>query len=189
MTDDLMRDWIFSHWEHVLCALLLLSRIADLGTTWLVTPKLRLEANPIVQKLRWPFAVVTLLACLLPYYHTGLAYSALVLFLLVSASNAKSIWLARTLGEDRYLALLREAASRSTAFHAVSWTLLTSALYALFAGLLWLLSQDTQDWARWAALGVWMYAFVHGFYGSLFLVRLIRKTAAAEVPAHRPASP
>ena len=36
---------------HVLCALLLLARVADLGTTYLATPSLALEANPIVRKL------------------------------------------------------------------------------------------------------------------------------------------
>jgi hypothetical protein len=136
---------------------------------------LRLEANPIARKLRWRFGLATLLVCFLPYYHVGFAYTLLVTSLLVSASNARGIWLARSLGEERYLAQLQEAAARSSVAPAVGWTLLTASFWVLLGALMWLLSQGDRDWARYTALGIWIYALVVALYGSLFLVRLVRQ--------------
>jgi len=85
----MMREFIYSHirLEHLLCALILLSRLGDIGSTYLVTPKLRLEANPIVRKLGWWFAVATLLLCLVPYYWTPAGIIILIPSLMVSAAN------------------------------------------------------------------------------------------------------
>ena len=108
-----MYQWIVSHFEHVLCGLILFSRLGDILTTYLVTPTLRLEANPIVRKLRWPFAVVTLLVCLVAYFNTGIGVTVLITSLLVSASNATKVWSARTMGEQAYEELLLSLARRS----------------------------------------------------------------------------
>lgn len=171
-----MRDWIFARWEHVLCGLLLFARIADLGTTWLVTPRLLLEGNPIVRRLRWPFGLLTLLVCLLPYYHTGLAFSALVTFLLVSASNARGIWFVRAIGEERYLQLLREAAAGSSLGSALVGMLLPAGFFLLIGNLFLLVSQGWGDWAAWGALGLFLFAAVTSIYGSLSMHRLFRAT-------------
>jgi hypothetical protein len=58
-----MREYIITHVtiEQLLCALILVARLGDIGSTYLVTPNLLLEANPVVRKLRWPFALATLL--------------------------------------------------------------------------------------------------------------------------------
>ena len=58
-------DW--DSLAHVLCGLILLGRLGDIISTWLITPKLDLEANPIVRRLGWRFAVLTVLICLVPY--------------------------------------------------------------------------------------------------------------------------
>src|SRR5215510_12721276 len=84
---------------HILCALLLIARIGDVATTFLITPNLILEANPIVRTLGWRFALLTLGACLLPYVHVPMAVAGLVTFLMVSASNARRVWFVRSIGE------------------------------------------------------------------------------------------
>jgi hypothetical protein len=51
---------------HLISFLLLLSRLGDIGSTYLITPTLKLEANPIVRRLKWRFAAVTILAAAIP---------------------------------------------------------------------------------------------------------------------------
>src|SRR5271154_5888940 len=91
---SVMSEYIVSHFklEHLLCGLILISRIGDIGSTYLVTPNLKLEANPIVRKLGWKFAFLTLFVCLVPYYSTAMGVVVLVVSLLVSAQNTSKIW-------------------------------------------------------------------------------------------------
>jgi hypothetical protein len=170
-----MPAWLTSNWEHVLCALLLLGRVADVGTTWLATPRLELEANPLVRRLRWPFAVASLFVCFLAYFHTGLAYALFVASILVSASNARSIWLVRGIGEVRFLEILTEAAARSSVSRVLAWTLLEAGFPLLIGVLLWFLSGETDGWTRWAALGFWGYACVHFIHVARFRMRLVAR--------------
>ena len=93
--------------EHILCVVILIGRIGDIGSTYLVTPGLRLEANPVARKLRWPFALLTVLVCLVPYWNTPLAVPIAVTSLVVTAENLRFGWIARALGEDELLAFLQ----------------------------------------------------------------------------------
>ena len=177
---------------HVLCALLLLARIGDVGTTYLVTPNLILEANPIVRKLGWPFALLTLGACLLPYVHMPLAVSALVTFLLVSASNAGMIWTVRTIGEKAYAASMLELARRSKLSHALLGLAASTFFVALVGGTILLFYPSQDEWGFWLGLGVLLYAGAKGFYGTLAMIRLFRWAAlprAGEGVAQPLASP
>jgi hypothetical protein len=53
-----MSELIHNHPDHFLCVVMLISRIGDITTTYLATPTLKLEANPIMRLLRWPFAIL-----------------------------------------------------------------------------------------------------------------------------------
>ncbi len=170
-----MREFIVTHFDHFLCGLILVSRIGDIGSTFLLTPKLTLEANPIARKLGWPFALLTVLACLIPYYSTPAGVVFLVPSLLVSASNTAKIWLVRGIGETQYLELLYRVARSSKLAYALAGAL-GSALFILLAGLvlLFLAPDPSHDWGFWFALGILGYAFVVAFHGSLYLCRLFR---------------
>ena len=163
---------------HVLCALLLIARIGDVGTTFLVTPNLELEANPIVRKLGWPFALLTLLVCLFPYVNLPLAVAALMLSLLVSASNAGKIWMARTIGEKAYLALLLDLARNSRLWHALLCVAASAFFVALAGGTILLFyPEPNADWGFWLGSGVLLYAAAMWIYGSLAMIRLFRRAA------------
>lgn len=172
-----MREFIMNYFgfERALCLLILLSRLGDIGSTYLITPKLKLEANPIARKLGWPFAVLTLLVCLIPYYSTALGVVALVPSLLVSASNTGKIWFIRAYGENEYYVLLHRLARASKLSHALAGTLVSALFIALVGLALMFLSPDpTKDWGYWFAIGLLAYAFVVAFYGCLSLVRLFK---------------
>jgi hypothetical protein len=80
-----------TEFEHSLAALILVARIGDIASTYLATPRLVLEANPIARRLGWPFALLTLLLALAPYYNTAAGVLVLVPSLLVASRNCGSI--------------------------------------------------------------------------------------------------
>jgi hypothetical protein len=167
-----MLEFLATHFEHVLCVLILIGRIGDLGSTYLITPTLKLEMNPVIRKLRWKFALTSLALCLVPYYSTSLGVMVLVPSLLVSASNTAKIWMVRALGEDRHLEILYTAARSARLSHAIAGIWVSQTFLALVGLLLLFLSPDPErDWGFWIALGILIYAAVIAVYGSLFMVK------------------
>jgi hypothetical protein len=83
--------------------LLVFARSADFFSTWVATPHLVLEGNPIAKWLGWKWgALVNVALCM------GLAFwplSAIIVAtasVLVAARNFQSAWLMRTMGEYDY---------------------------------------------------------------------------------------
>ena len=82
---------------------LLCSRTMDFVSTWVATPNMVLEGNPIAKKLGWRWGIpINVLLCF------GFAYwplPAIVISttsILVAARNFQSAWLMRSLGEYPY---------------------------------------------------------------------------------------
>ena len=173
-----MRDFVYENFTHVLCALLLLAKLGDNISTRLITPTLKLEANPLARKLKWGFIWLTLAICLLPYYSTTLAVMALTVFLMISASNFGRVWQARVLGEDEIDRLSLVIARRSSLGQAL-WPRVVSALYvSAVGGLLIFLEYPGDNWGFWVGMGIILYAAVILGYGALALTRLFRRARA-----------
>jgi len=160
---------------HILCALILLARIGDLISTRLVTPKLRLEANPIVRRLGWRFAVPTLLACLVPYYYVPMGLTALVMFSFVCFHNWSRMWLPRTMGEESYEALILDIAGRSSLSRALTPLLIAYGFLELIGALLMVFSGGPEQWAFWGALGLLLIGPMMLIHQTSFLVRLFKR--------------
>ena len=179
-----MRLFLVDHFEHFLCGLLLISRIGDIGSTYLLTPKLTLEANPIMRRLGWRFALLSVLACLVPYFSTQVGVMLLVPFLMVSASNTSRIWFVRTYGEMEYRDLLYRLANRSKLRHALAGVICSAAFTGLSGLVLLFLCPDpNRNWGFWFAVGILIYAFIIALYGSLYMYRLFKCAKQFEVTA------
>src|SRR5712664_1500089 len=92
-----------SHDYNIFFVLLLFARATDFLSTWIATPNLVLEANPIARKLRWKWGmVVNFFLCV------GFAFWPLTAIIisttsvLVAARNFQLAWLMRSHGEDNY---------------------------------------------------------------------------------------
>lgn len=173
-----MREFILTHirFEHLLCGLILLGRLGDIISTYLVSPKLQLEANPLVRKLGWRFASATVLLCLIPYWSTAGGVVVLIPSLMVSAANISKIWFARAYGESEYYELLLRLARESRLASALVPILVAASFIAVIGLVLLLLSPDpSRNWGYWFALGFLAYALAIGFHGSMFAIRLFRK--------------
>jgi hypothetical protein len=171
-----------SNLPHILCALLLVARLGDIGTTWLATPKLLLEGNPIVRKLGWPYAWLTVVVCLLPYVSEPVAVVALVLSLLAAAGNAGRMWVMISLGEQAYADFLIQAARRSKLSYALGCVWAGAFFFGLVGVTILMLSSPStlpgncsDGWGEFIGAGVLIYAAAVWVYGTLSVVRLFRR--------------
>ena len=171
-------QFLYANLSNVLFVLLLISRLGDVGTTYLATPKLSLEANPIARKLGWKFSVLALIVCVVPYWSPQIAVSLLMASLLVSASNATKVWAARTLGERAYKSLMLDLARKSRLSSALTG-IAAAAFFLILAGsvILFFYPSPGDDWGYWIGLGVALYGGVVGMWGTVSAVQLFRKAA------------
>lgn len=165
---------------HLLCVLILIARIGDVVSTRLVTPTLRLEANPIARRLGWRFAILTLLACLIPYYNTALGFTALITFLFVCFWNWSRMWLARTMGEEAFETLILEMARRSSLSRALLPSAIGFISLASIGILLLVSSGGTEHWAFWGSLGLLVGCASVFIFQALFFIRLFARTRSRE---------
>jgi hypothetical protein len=87
----------------LILSILLCARGADFLSTWIATPNLVLEANPISRKLGWRGGIA--LNLVLCGFFGMWPLPAIVISttsLLVAARNFQSAWLMRSLGEEPY---------------------------------------------------------------------------------------
>jgi len=83
--------------------LLLFSRSMDFLSTWIATPNLLLEANPIARKLGWRWGIpVNIVLCATFAAWPLPAVIVCTTSVLVAARNLQSAWLMRSMGEERY---------------------------------------------------------------------------------------
>jgi hypothetical protein len=175
---------VAENFTHFLCIVLLFARLGDLVTTYLATPRLVLEANPLARRLGWRFGVATLAVCIVPYFNTSIAVGIVVPSLLVSAGNASRVWFTRALGEEAHLELLRSAARRSKLSHALAGVWTSALFMAAVGGLVALFYPTPRAWGFWIAAGILTYALAIAAHGTYFTVRLFR-TAGAEPESPR----
>ena len=144
-------------------------RAFDIGSTWLATPNLVLEANPISRKMGWRgaialnLALTPILACW-PLVAISLATTSTLL----GARNSQQAWLMRSMGEENYRTWFLERASS-----APTWWILTSYLTEAF--LTSLVGAALMCFSAWAlvpfaiGLGLLGYALVIGVFTTLVL--------------------
>ncbi len=163
--------------------LLVLARSMDFLSTWVATPHLVLEANPLAKMLGWRWgAVVNLVMCTLFALWPLPAVVIATTSVLVAARNFQSAWLMRALGEDDYRSWIVDQMGK-TPFGLYLFCLFgQSLLFAAVGGALMIWSQ-----AQLAPFGVGMgmitYAVAVTFYSLLAVFRIRRVNGIAKARA------
>jgi hypothetical protein len=155
--------------------LLLFGRGADLFSTWMATPNLVLEGNPLAKKLGWKFgALANLALCLGLAFWPATALAAVTISLLVAAHNFHLAWLMRSMGEEAFRRWFTERMTESRLPLYLTCLLGETGATALVgAGLVcW---SDGESRAFDIGCGIVAYAFIVLFYTLLSLWRLRRK--------------
>jgi hypothetical protein len=159
--------------------LMLFSRSMDFLSTWVATPHMVLEGNPIAKKLGWKWGIVVNLAlCFLFGFWPLPAMVISTTSLLVAARNFQSAWLMRTMGEqayrDWYVAQIQETRITLYLLCLAGNTLLTAAVGA---GVIFFGRHSLVVVA--IGLGVVAYAGTVAFY-TLLAVWRMRRAALRE---------
>jgi hypothetical protein len=158
----------------LLLVLLLFSRGSDFLSTWIATPTLALEGNPLAKKLGWKFGLLANVAlCVAFAFYPMMAIIISTTSVLVAARNFQNAWLMRTLGEEGYrdwfVARLFETHIGLYLFCLIAQTI----LYALIGGALVYFSRYAIPFA--IGLGIVAYAITVLFYTLLSVWRIRRR--------------
>jgi integral membrane sensor domain MASE1 len=158
-------------------ALLLFARGMDFLSTWVATPHLTLEGNPLARKLGWKWgAVVNLALCCVFAFWPLTAVIVITAGLLVAAHNFHSAWLMRSMGEAAYRDWFLERIAQTPRLLYFACLCGETMLTALpGAALIWFGESDSIPFA--IGYGIVGYAAIVLFYTSLSLWRLRRRNS------------
>src|SRR5688572_2235910 len=178
-----------SKWYFLMLTLLIFSRGMDFLSTWVATPNLVLEGNPIAKKLGWTWGLVVnvVLVILLAMWPVA-AIVISTASVMVAARNFQSAWLMRTLGEHSYrdwhVERVQETRISVYLFCLFGNTLLTAGVG--FAIILFSRTETGELPLVPVAIGMGIvsYAFAVVFYTLLAIWRLRR--AMGRGPAANP---
>ena len=170
-----MQEFVqFGSRDYFLMVLLLtFSRGMDFLSTWIATPNLVLEGNPIAKLLGWRWGgLVNVAICLGMALWPATAIAVSTMSVLVAARNFQSAWLMRGMGEEHYrdwhIARIQETPATLYLLCLAGNTLLIAAVGAgvlFFARTIVALS---------IGMGICGYATAVAFYTLLAIWRLRR---------------
>jgi hypothetical protein len=126
----------------VLLMVVLFGRGMDMLSTWIATPTLELEANPLARWLGWRAGVVVNLVvsscvALLPLAAISIATTSVM----VASRNLQSAWLTRVLGEHQYRQWISERYREGRRGVFFICLVLHSALVGIVGGALMVFSR------------------------------------------------
>ena len=158
----------------VMFVLLLFARGMDFLSTWVATPNLVLEGNPLAKKLGWKWgALVNLALCVTFAFWPLTAIIVITSALLVAAHNFHSAWLMRSMGEEAYREWFSERIAQTRLPLFLACLLGETVLTGVIGGALILFSEmDSIAFA--IGFGIVAYSAIVLFYTLLSLWRLRR---------------
>jgi hypothetical protein len=169
--------------------LLFASRGMDFLSTWVATPHLVLEGNPVAKKLGWRWGIpLNVAVCFALAFWPVAAIVVSTTSLLVAARNFQSAWLMRSLGEEVYrdwhVARIQETQITLYLFCLAGNTLLIAAVGV---AVMYFTSRDP-GWVPFAiGLGIVAYAIAVVFYTLLAVWRMRRAADHKVRPEPSPA--
>ncbi len=158
--------------------LLFVSRGMDFLSTWVATPNMVLEGNPLAKRLGWRWGIPLNLGLCAAFAFWPLpAIVISTTSVLVAARNFQSAWLMRSLGEHLY---------REWHVERVQETNVTLYLFCLFGqtaltagvggGVIYFVNWDRDQEVLAIGLGIVAYAIAVAFYTLLGIVRMRRSS-------------
>ncbi len=173
----------------LMLVLLLIARSLDFFSTWIATPNMLLEGNPIAKKLGWRWGIpINAALCFAFAFWPLPAMVISTTSVLVAARNFQSAWLMRSLGEQLY---------REWHVERVQETNITLYLFCLFAqtaltagvgfAVVFFINWEREPVVLAIGLGIIAYAIAVAFYTVLGIVRLRRAHRADTRRLYAPA--
>ena len=154
--------------------LLVLARGMDFLSTWIATPNMVLEGNPVAKKLGWRWGIpVNFGICVLLAFWPLPAIVLITTSFLVAARNFQSAWLMRSLGEhlyrDWHSARVQETRASLYVFCLLGQTVLTACV-----GVAVILFSKSEMVPTAIGMGIVAYAVAVAFFTLLAVYRMRR---------------
>jgi hypothetical protein len=151
--------------------LLVMARGLDFLSTWIATPHLVLEGNPVARKLGWRWgAIFNLTLCatfgLFPVPAVAIATASA----LVAAHNLEGAWLMRSMGEAAYASWIREQHRRARPFLMIICLLGKTGLWCT-AGAALILSSKLMSVSMGVGCGIVGFALHAAAYSTISVWR------------------
>jgi hypothetical protein len=139
-------------------AMALLGRAADLVSTYIATPHLALEGNPLARRLGWRWGIpINLAASLGIGCFPSLAIAVTTTSALVAARNFQNAWIMRSMGEWQYRMWMAERLDQTPRPLPVV-CFMAEALLTLLPGLALLVFAESGGVAQSVGMGITAYA-------------------------------
>jgi len=139
-------------------ALALAGRSADLVSTFIATPNLALEGNPLARRLGWRWGIpINVAASLGIGCLPGLAIAVTTTSALVAARNFQNAWIMRSMGEWSYRMWMSERLDQARR-PLPALCFLAEALLTLMPGLGLLVFAEAGGVAQSVGMGITAYA-------------------------------
>jgi hypothetical protein len=175
----MMEDFIpfLSRTYGILFVLLLISRGMDFLSTWVATPNLELEGNPVAKKLGWRWGIpLNFAICVGIAFWPFTAIALITLSLLVAARNFQSAWLMRSMGEEGYRDWYIERIQETPITLFLSCLAGNVLLTAAVGAALIYFSSETSMITLAIGMGMVSYEGAVAFYTLLAVWRMRRRT-------------
>jgi hypothetical protein len=154
---------MIDEYVHVIAGLAVCSRVADVWTTYLVSPTLKLEANPVARRFGWKFAFLTILVGLVAYVSPQMGVVLLTTSFLVAASNSSKIVMAKAMGEEQLAAFSRRVILDTPPWPGLLFLVMPAFFIAMLGGSVLFFYPQPPEWGYFFGLGMLAYA------GAIFL--------------------
>lgn len=155
--------------------LLLVARGMDFLSTWVATPNMVLEGNPLAKKLGWKWGIPLNVALCVGFAFWPLpAIVISTTSVLVAARNFQSAWLMRSLGERLYRDWHVERVQETSVTLYLSCLFAQTVLTAGVGGAVIFFTWEREPVALAIGLGIIAYALAVAFYTLLGIIRLRR---------------
>jgi hypothetical protein len=153
-------------------SLMFFGRGMDFLSTWIATPNLLLEANPVARRLRWRLGIpVNMLLCVGFAVMPLTAIIIVTTSVLVAARNFQLAWLMRSYGEENYRSWFLERLDETPPSLFLFCLLAQSLLTAAIGGVLMYFSHGRNLVPLGIGMGVIGYAAAVVIYSGLALWR------------------
>ena len=160
----------------VFLGLMIFSRGMDFLSTWVATPNLVLEGNPIAKKLGWKWgAIVNLALCLAFAFYAVTAIVICTTSLLVAARNFHHAWLMRSLGEHSYRSFISHQLE-TTGIGIYLWCIFAQAALTALIGAALVIFAEDQLIPFSIGMGLIAYSVAVAFYSTLSVWRIRRRS-------------
>jgi hypothetical protein len=156
---------------YLLLGCIAFARAMDFLSTWVATPNLLLEANPIARKMGWKLGIfINVVLCFLFAFWPLPAIVITTTSILVAARNFQAAWLMRSMGELNYRHWMTERLMQAPRLLLFGCIFAQALLYALVGATL-------MYFAGWLipfgiGLGMITYALAVGFYTTISIWRV-----------------